>query len=216
MTYNVKVLRLAVSGTIFEVEGFSWSLNLMANFESDPDVPTAVPTAIINAVSAFHGASSMSTADAKLTTIKLNELDNLGHYKDKGNTVEHHFDTPVPGAGSQHVPAQQALAVTLRTAAKRGRAHAGRFYIPCYGGGPGADGLIGSGNTTPVLTATTTLLNAINAELTDWRVGVVSIIGSGSAHEVTHAELGCVIDTMRSRRKSLQEKYVVGATLAAG
>lgn len=214
MAYPASFLRLAVIGTLYEVESFTWTLSLGRNFSTDP-APDVVPQGVIDAVTTFHTAAEVSTgANARLTTIKLNEIGTDGRYVSDGDTVQHDFETPVPGVGTSNLPAQIANAVTLRTAAQRGRASSGRFYYPATGRVVGSDGRLSAATAGAIAADATALLNSLNAALPGFQVGVFSSIGTGIWRPVTHVEVGRVLDTMRSRRRSIEEERVAGAPLA--
>lgn len=214
MAYQTNFLRLAVIGTLYGVESFTWTLSLRpVNFgNAAPDV---VPQGVIDAVTTFHTAPEVAAgAGARLTTIKLNEIGTDGRYVSDGDTVQHDFETSIPGVGTSNLPAQIANVVTLRTAAQRGRASSGRFYYPATGRVVSSDGRLSAATAAAVAVDATTLLNSLNAALPDWQVAVMSSIGTGTTRPVTHVEVGRVLDTMRSRRRSLEEERAVGLPLA--
>lgn len=214
MIYAQPFYRLVVSGTTYDAETWSWGLSLIREgFTSEP-LATEVPQAIIDAVSTFHAATYVSSRGAKLDLIKLNSIGTDGRYERSDETVQHEFETPIEGAGTNNPPPQIALAVSLMTAAARGRAHAGRFYLPLPSGSTFTDGRMTASAQGIVLTSVTTMLNAVNLALPDFRVGVTSGIAPGAQRVVTHARLGRVYDTLRSRRTSMDEDYVEGAPLA--
>lgn len=214
MAYPGNHLRLVVSGALPGGEAFSWGLNFHGNF-STPAAPEVVPQAVIDAVTTFHVDQRVPISSAAvLDTIKLNEIGPDGRYVSRSETVMHELDPGVPGYGSPDLPNQCAVAVTLRTAAKRGLANSGRFYIPCLKSMPLAGGQIAIGNADSIADQVTVLLNSLNAALDPWRVSVLSDVRDGAARPVTHVEVGRVIDTMRSRRASIPEAYVAGDPLA--
>lgn len=214
MAYSQPFLRLAVIGTLYEVESFTWTLSLRQNFPSE-SYPDVVPQAVIDAVTTFHTAPEVAAGNgARLTTIKLNKIGLDGRYVSDGDTVQHDFETPIPGVGTSNLPAQIANVVTLRTAAQRGRASSGRFYYPATGRVVSSDGRLSAATAAAVAVDATTLLNSLNAALPGWKVAVMSSIGTGIARDVTHCEVGRVLDTMRSRRRSLEEERAVGLPLA--
>lgn len=214
MAYASNILRLVVSGSLYETEAFSWSLSFMPNFSETPVVPEEVPAAVQTAVTTYH-TSGVVSAPARLETIKLNLIGPDGRYVDQGNTVL--FDYPgtgIPGTASVYPAPQVALAVTTRTAAQRGRAHAGRFYSPVPPYNPGTNGQISVSNAEAAVTAATALCNALNTALApDWVLGVVSEVGTGTSRQITHVSVGRVLDTIRSRRTSIVEAPVMGDPL---
>lgn len=215
MAYPTSFLRMVVSGTLYGNETFSWSLSLRPNFPSNP-APTVVPPDLITALSTFHNsASSQIGAAATMTLVKLNEIGTDGRYVSSTDTVQHEFDPGIAGTGASDMPPQSALVVTLRTAQRRGLANTGRFYLPFLSAGVGADGRVLAGGALGIAANVTTLLNSIKTALGDeWLPAVVSDIGAGAMNTITHVEVGRVVDTVRSRRSSLDEDRQVGAPLA--
>lgn len=213
MAYPNQFLRLQVSGSLYTSEMWSWTLSLMPDFPGDNDGPETVPAGVISAVQTFHQATS--SANAKLETIKLNEIGTDGRYT-KQVTVFHDFATPVAGGQSSapNFPPQVALAVTLRTAVRRGLASRGRFYIPAPGRLVQSDGRISAADATSTASAATALLNGLNTALPGWDPCVASRTREGDLRPVTHVSVGRVYDTIRTRRNGLLEEYVDGAALA--
>ena len=210
--YIEPFLRLVVSGPLYVAERWSWSLALVSGAGSG-DVPTEVPAAVRTAIEAFHGGTHISSK-ALIDSIKLNKIGEDGRYVDQANTVQYDYAVPVPGGSTTAAIAPQvALAVTLRTNAARGLAHAGRFYVPTPSATPGTDGRISQASAETVMQAASTMISAINTALPTWNVGVTSNVGNGLQREVTHVQVGRVLDTIRSRRTSLPEEYVTGAPL---
>lgn len=213
MAYPESFLRLVVLGTLYGNEIFSWSLALRRS-EFNLPVPDEVPQGVIDAVTTFHTTANIGTSSqSHLTGIKLNLIGTDGRYASDGETVLHEFVPPVAGAGTPGMPSQCALAVTLGTAATRGRASRGRFYLPRLAGSPQADGRLTPSNVENVAEAASLFIENLHAALPGYRVAVTSNIGQGTIREVTHVEVGRVIDTIRTRRNSLDEDRFVGEPL---
>lgn len=203
MAYRAQFLRLVASGSLYGLEGFAWGLNFQTSIVGF-EVPETVPAGIIAAVQAFH---VNSTSSAVLKTVKLNLIGTDGKYVSKGNTVLHDYaGSGVAGQGTGGpVAPQLALALSLRTDFARGRAHAGRLYMPVPGLDLGADGRISASVASAMADIGATLVNACNASLADWNVAIQSNVGAGEARNVTGVGCGRVFDTIRSRRTSLDE-----------
>lgn len=215
MTYSVPHLRLVVSGGIYGVDRFSWGLSFMRNFDPDAVAPEEVPQGVIDAITTFHSANVIGISNgATLDTIKLNEIGEDGRYLNRGDTVMYEFETPVPGPSTNRVAPQIALAITLRTNKRRGRAHAGRFYVPLPTLGVSA-GVIPEANQTSIAAAATTMIEDIHEALPGWRCAVMSDIGTGTQEVVTHVAVGRVLDTIRSRRNAFTEEYVDGPPIGS-
>ena len=217
MAYPQNFFRLVCSGTLVGTETFSYGISLRKQFTTG-SAPATVPQRVIDAVTAFHSDANLGIGSQSiLTTIKFNEIGVNGRYANDGDTVLHEFDPGVAGSGPTSMPPQVALAITLRTAKNRGRAHAGRFYIPNISGAISPDGRLAIGQATTVAQVATTFLNSLNSALAGIaRVAVLSDVGVGAINDVTHLEVGRVLDTMRSRRRNLDEERVIGNALSPG
>jgi hypothetical protein len=129
-----------------------------------------------------------------------------GHYVFPGAPGLYTYPSPVAGTSSTYAPCpQQTLAVTTLTPVARGRASKGRFYLP-----PGCwqvqtDGRITAAEADSIETAVRTWLLAINATTQVGDVAVFSKLGNGTTNLINAVGVGRVLDTMRSRRRSLAE-----------
>jgi hypothetical protein len=216
MPYATRHLRMVVGGTGYPGEIWSWGLNMIYNFEGQavPDAPDAVPQAVIDAVQTFHSSSARMGIAAALRWIKLNEIDETGHYANQHDTVVYDFPNPVyPNSGAgNYPPAQLSMAVTLRTNRARGPASRGRFYIPYAAVSIENSGLVQLSQAQGLADSASTLVSALNAALDGWDVGVVSDVGNGAQEPVRSVEVGRVPDTIRRRRNQLLEQYVTATT----
>lgn len=207
MAYSKPFLRLVALGTTYQTETFAFGVSLIEATLPTPEAPTEVSDEVVAAVSAFFQTTGMISASCHLTALKLNLIGTDGKYVND-ETVVRELDPPVAGSGSNNPPPQNALAITLDTGLRRGRAHAGRFYVPCFSSGLTSSGVLGSAVAGIYATNAGIMLDNLNDALAPWQVGVVSDLGSGAQHRVTAVRVGQVIDTIRSRRTSLPEGYV--------
>jgi len=212
MAYLRNFLRVAIIGTVYNKDAFSFGMTLIGTEAGIEVPPTVVPPALITALNTYWGASGLVSTEARLTTVKVNLIGTDGRYVND-NTVQYDYPTPLQGTTTQYYPAQISYAVGLRTASQRGRAHAGRFYLPLPGLALGVGGVLTAANVNTIKTPTDIFLKAVNTSLTPWRLGVVSNLGSGAEKVITHARYGQVLDTMRSRRNKLVENYADGIPL---
>lgn len=115
------------------------------------------------------------------------------------------------GLGNSVLPPSCAVVLTLDTG-QRGRSRFGRMYLPLLGCPTGNDGYMTAADQNTILTASTAFItNVGNAPGLDddFAVAVASGVGEGSLNTVRTIRVGRVIDTMRSRRRSLDEQYKV-------
>lgn len=146
--------------------------------------------------------------NARLTSIKVAEIDAQGHYV--GDAVERSASVPGLNPFAGQMPAQVALAVTLRTG-RRGASYRGRFYLPA----PGtevlvADGLMSSSLAQTFADGAGKFVGAINAIPNLGSVVIASSKGMNTT--VTDVSVGRALDTIRSRRRDLNEAYVRAVT----
>lgn len=205
-------LRLQVSGIHMAEEEWSWSLAFDGGTR-----PATVPQAVIDAVVALHQGAGLINSRAKLTTIKINEIGADGKYT-QADTVAHDF---VPGLGGNvqgnPAPPQVALAVSLRTARRRGAGAFGRFYLPLpnimwnYDTGV-MDGTLAQSFADAAGTMIVAIQNALGAQCIVASQGGAAGSIPAAHVPVTGVEVGRVYDTQRRRRESLKESHVPSAT----
>jgi len=203
---------MVVSGTLYTAEQFSFSHSFIPQTVT-PVPPTDVPALIRGAVADFWQSPGVISRYAAITSVKLNEIGTDGRYT-QSQTVEWTPAAPIAGSADELVPPQIALAVTTTTAFRRGYAHAGRFYLPTPGYTIVNDGRLTAPNVATLGSYLKAYLDGLNTGIgADYELGVVSNVGAGNAHSLTGFKVGRVLDTMRSRRTSLDEEYYIG-TLA--
>lgn len=118
---------------------------------------------------------------------------------------------PTYGGGGM-VPKQPpscAVVLTLDTLT-RGRSRFGRMFLPITSVPLGTDGAMSASDQGSILTACKTFIQDVsNAPGIDAgsEVVVASGVGGGSLNTVRSVRVGRVIDTMRSRRRSMDESY---------
>ena len=210
MAYRQNFLRLVVSGTLYNDEQFSWSLSLIQGIGGTAPAPDEVRSEVVDAITAFWRWPGLISKFANITTIKLNEIGPDGRYVNPETVLEEIEGGLVGVADSVIYPPQVALVVSLDTAIRRGRAHAGRFYLPLPGSPLLSSGTLSAADQLSYVTQATSFVEQLNDAMQPWQVGVVSDIGPGAQQRVTSLRVGRVLDTMRSRRRSLDEAYVQG------
>lgn len=209
MAYIQPFLRLVAIGSLPQGETWTWSLAFGSAF-GPATAPSEVPEGVLTAIETFHGSSAVALGSGvRLDAVKLNMIGTDGRYVSPSETVEHIYETPVNAPGTIQLPPQCATAVSLLTPVKRGLAHRGRFYVPRLGKAPGPDGRLSTDEQSNLLTAATAMVSSLNDALgPDFFCVVASDRRQGAQHGVTRLAVGRVVDTIRSRRRGLEEDYV--------
>jgi len=145
----------------------------------------------------------------KLAWMKANRVGTNGKYLD-GTTNLYTWPTPLPGTDTANAINQASVVVTTTTGIARGRAHAGRFFLPSMR--PFIDGTTGtftSADSTVFANGAATFLSALNDAanfvIDQLRCSVMSNLGSGVDHDITGVKVGRVVDTQRRRRNKIAE-----------
>jgi hypothetical protein len=215
-------LRLTMSGEVRPfpgqvIERFAFRLNLSdpPGLPGDPNyVEGRLADYAADAVAFFARAASNISALCFLTEVKLARIGIDGKYVSDPLIAE---VNQAGGAGGGITnPLQVAHAITLETDG-RGSTRRGRFYLPLPASGVGAsDGLVPNPVRDNVLQSCQTFLQDLNnvpgLEGNAPRVTIASSKGYNT--DVTGVRVGRVYDTIRSRRRSLDESY--SAILAVG
>lgn len=202
-----KLYRLVWGGRLFDKEGWSCSLHV----GSDAGLNLAASN-FVAALTTWMGASgSGNSAQAKLDFIKFNDINPLtGRYLLPTSNELMQNDLATGASTASH--GQLSLCVSTRTAVARGRGHAGRFYPPSgMMTFASATGLVVAGTPEGSAATAAALIRSINATVgVGSRVVVFSKIAQ-TVTPVTGVSVGHVCDTIRSRRASLLEDYVLVA-----
>lgn len=148
--------------------------------------------------------------NTKLVWMKANAVGTNGKYLDDTTNV-YTWTTPAGGLLSADRPNQLSIAVTTTTGASRGRAHAGRFFLPASVAAINATtGLFTTGEADGIAGPAATFLSALNSTASvlgvqQLRCAVMSNIGAGTHHDITGVRVGRVVDTQRRRRNKPSE-----------
>lgn len=208
-------VKLTMSGTLGAQEGsaetWSMSLSLKPSGWFNATDAEGRRLDIVADVKAFWARPSSGIANiARLAQVKFAPIGVNGKYS--GDPSIYDF-IPIPSAGGAVLhPYPVSLCVSLVTA-RRGPTGKGRIYLPLPSLAVNDAGLCGNNAVQGVAVSVQTLLNALNnapgLDVTDNEVVVSS--SKGYLSVVTGVRAGLVLDTVRSRRRSLLENY--GATL---
>lgn len=141
-------------------------------------------------------------------TVKQAAIDATGHTIETQSVYT--FTAAQAGSGTNPLPAQNALAVTLR-ANIMGRTGRGRYYLPAMATALTSDGTITTSATTAIRSATKTFIDSVQA-IDSGNVlymPIVTVTSAGKATGVRPVEVrtGQLIDTIKSRRAQADEVY---------
>lgn len=158
---------------------------------------------------------------ARLRSIKWNRIGIDGRYASDGETRELSIGVGggVGGGGRPvfYNAPQVALAITLRTNATRGLAKAGRFYLPAPSfQADNNTGTILDGQASAMASFWGGWLDGLNTSVIGLQIGAQAVVmskgrnngaGLGVTRAVTAVDCGVVLDTIRSRRNQIDERY---------
>lgn len=222
MPYSQEHMLLQLNGAIGmdpndPLEQFSFGirfLNSGATTLGDLDTDAVFEDIVDSVMTQFRRTDTGINDAAKLGSIKWNRIGTDGRYVNDETRVRYVTNTAGNHTPKYYLPPQCSLAVTLRTGKTRGLAHSGRFYLPMpsFTLDPN-DFLIPRAQALAVAASWGSWLdglqvnNLIGAKAVVMSKGRNNGAGAGVTNEVTAVEVGCVIDTMRSRRGKLPENY---------
>lgn len=222
MAHPHKYIKVVAEGILYTAERFAFGFHIVQGptFEDEriPPVTQAYADQIGGIVKTFFTSTGANISSmAKLDRVKVNRIGTDGRYADP-EPFEYVINPAVSGQASAPVPAQNALAVSLiGTDNPRALAGRGRFYLPMTGGMGGLDGTgrLSTATVTGIADAVKKLVNDINAVHSSlgaqyaWVGNTSAGKGSraGRQQVVSEIRVGNVVDTVRSRRRSLAEVY---------
>lgn len=199
-------------GASANYEQFSFSLALegssLGGFDSDGALQLMADTRMD--VATFFNGPIRFPANAVLDEVKFASIGPDGAYTDDAVIIP--AVTPGSGSDAPQFPSQVALAISLQTE-RRGASGRGRFYVPA----PqvaimSTTGTMAVPDQERCVGAAEGLLNAINnapnLDINGPRFQVVVASSKGFNSPVTRVRVGKALDTIRSRRRSLEEAYL--------
>jgi hypothetical protein len=205
---HVKVTWSGVFGDVsapFE----QWSFGLSFAHDDGSPVDITAGTAAADLDGYGHTfLNAVGSSSQKQTLTKVANIGADGHYTGPPQT---HGRAWGGGTGDLIYPPQIALVVSTRSSPADFPRTRGRFYVP----GPNvaldtATGTISAADATMVANAAKALIDSINADFiaAPGHVVIASAKGAGRNAIVHDVRVGRVLDTVRSRRRSMDEAYV--------
>lgn len=218
MAYPAPFHRLVMIGSLYGTESFNVTLSMIPSGGSVPAVTDDLVEDVGIAIRAWWLLPTSGTPalgigiinNAVLTSVKLNRIATDGTYMDP-DAREYVLPTPAAGPTSQVCAPQLSMVSTLRGTAERALAGRGRMYFPpnTLTLNPGFDGRVSAALALAQAQGTVNLLSILNDVYLSAGVPAVAGIASktrgGAFQGVDHVTVGRVIDTVRSRRTSLDE-----------
>lgn len=200
---------------LLTARGDAWTQNEAWQFGIRMTTTTAPTDALLQTI-ADDAASATSTffshtdvsikSTTRLLELKVAHILSTGLYPPTSAPGIHTYPSPVAGGSTNVTYPQIALAVTTGTAAARGRASKGRFYLPTPTLTAASDGLLTETAVEAVEAQAVIWINALNAITGVGSCAVMSKLGDGTTNLITTVGVGRTVDTMRSRRRSLVEQ----------
>lgn len=192
-TPHVKVAWGGVLGTSAEI----WTNSLKFVFLAPATILTVDQVNTINplvwaALKTWFGANGGTSSvnsfigrEAQCHWLKINNVSSEGLQVSQQTNV--YEGTPFGGSDNNIVPFYQSYAITLRTALKRGRSHAGRIFPPLVQPAlPGDDGMCSAADATIMANTWMTCFKAMqSAIVTNSGVGSFSVISPGNSEKST-------------------------------
>jgi len=171
------------------------------------------------AVDAFIGTSNFQSS-VKATDWRMYVIGTDGKMEGNGPLLHDYTGSGPVGGGSLKYPPQVSVAITC-VADNRGPAKLGRFYLPGPGKALGTDlrmsaadaGFLGSDVTTFLKAVSDSIDMPFTTSAKGVNVSSRGGAGAGTIQEIDHLEVGRVFDTIRSRRRSLDEDRQVVAQI---
>lgn len=176
---------------------------------------------VTSAVNAYFG-STLFASSVVVSDWRMYKIGTDGHMMDNGPLLHLYTDASIHGSSSPHIfPPQIALCATL-VADNRGPAKFGRMFLPSPAVNLDASGRVSTALISQQVDGLVTFLKAVSDSI-DLEATQSSKCcnvspgpagsSSGTIQDVDHVEMGHALDTIRNRRKSLDEERFVGGQI---
>lgn len=159
----------------------------------------------------FHAAGNKIQASSSLDFLKVNNIDEFGHYTDTTNTNRTDYSPVILGGTTQAVPLESCCVWTWETGRARGPAHRGRIYPPnSYSL---SNGEMASAERTAQANAGKALLAVLQAGDTGSGTCQPGVFSSSSS--VWFPITGVSVDSLPDRQSRRENKIKGARTLVA-
>lgn len=188
-------------------EAWQWGFRLAATDPSAP--PTQAQADGIRTAFTTAWNATFHCRFTRFTQVKLTWLDTNGHIVAGFVPLFSLPAAPVAGtengASTTHIIPQGSHVLTLRTSIVRGHASHGRVFLPPVCSTLQSDGRITSAQTDLIAANYGGMFTSINTLAGISSCVVMSRVGAGASAAINKVQMGRVVDTQRSRRRSLAE-----------
>lgn len=219
--YSEPFLQLVIGGTILagttDQDVWQIGLKVPTRWTNGAEIANAMNGIVADletdAKTFWSALSSVMGGTNRLTFVKANLCDREGKYIDQNKTWRRDF-APVQAGANNAMPADVALVVTLETAAARGYASKGRFYLPSPSTSVISEGRLSSAARQTTATAAAAFVkNCGNVPFVDATQGVgdvsvMSKVGQGATRKVTAVRVGDLLDVQQRRSNRMREQYL--------
>jgi hypothetical protein len=177
---------------------------------TDSDCQTLANSMATPTIAMFNGTGFNASNGSRCLGIKVAHIQTDGHYPATHVPGIYTYPTPLVGSATGAGLPQATMCVTLHGTVPRGRGSRGRFFCPPFAGGVAvADGRLTAAQADAIETLAHDWLVSLNAQPMVDNVCVFSGLGAGLSSPVIGVSVGRVVDTMRSRRRSIPEGRTV-------
>lgn len=201
-----------------------WSVGMRLAIPGGTGHPAGPYTTLLESIATpiqtFHAANSTGAGFSCFLDELTAALIGVDGKYPAGAVTDHRlYGTPVSGGGGTNVlPWESALVISLRTANARGYASNGRIYWPCGGLAPGGTtGRVADAAVQSRVNGAKTMFDAINTAANTFATGlrlcVMSSVGLGTTAAVTRVRSDGRIDSIERRENNMPSVYLQ-ATLA--
>lgn len=215
MAYPGHFYKFSFGGGLIGGEEWTNSINIASDsiFGIDPSVEARMNDDLnnftANLETFFTAISTLIYSGTTLTWSKLAIIGPDGRY------AAAPVSRPIAdkrGSGPIALPNQVACALSMQSDAWGARGKNGRIYLAGVAIKIGGDGLMTVADRDKLATAFAAFIDGLNDSAnivlaSDAAVVVASAVGEGAFNKVVRVRVGRVLDTIRSRRTSMNEDY---------
>lgn len=213
---------MAFGGKLGGGEIWACGVRAFPHGDAAPDIGNYLKDVKTSLSAWFNDPNQAIPSTAKLSWIKMNQIDEQGHYVDRSHTNV--IDVPdVAGGVSAQLPAFLSVAYTWTTSRTRGPGVRGHVYLPNYGW-PAASldpCMVSAANQAAMVVSGKKLLaivsNGVGIDVGGGNVDVIDFVPciasrvDKSLTIINGVSVGRVYDVQRRRKNAIEEQPVKSA-----